>query len=153
MKDFLPLGNPNGNPLQYSCLENPMDGRAWWATVHRVAKSRTRLSDLTNWLSTLSTPLHISSHQLLKTVLQPRVSLDSFSRYENGDPEREGALTKGTQLVRGTTRAQLLRTLALVANQLSCKGLGLSQSVLSATPRSLCHDLCYIKDKTETWAW
>ena len=33
---------------QYSCLENPMDGGAWWAAVHRVAKSRTRLSDLTN---------------------------------------------------------------------------------------------------------
>ena len=34
-------GEGNGNPLQYSCLENPMDGGAWWATVHRVAKSRT----------------------------------------------------------------------------------------------------------------
>ena len=34
----------NGNPLQYSCLENPMDGGAWWATVHGVAKSQTRLS-------------------------------------------------------------------------------------------------------------
>ena len=33
-------------PLQYSCLENPMDSGAWWATVHGVAKSRTRLSDL-----------------------------------------------------------------------------------------------------------
>ena len=40
-------GEGNGNPLQYSCLENPMDGGAWWATVYRVAKSRTRLSDLT----------------------------------------------------------------------------------------------------------
>ena len=34
-------------PLQYSCLENPMDGGAWWAAVHRIAKSRTRLSDFT----------------------------------------------------------------------------------------------------------
>ena len=34
-------------PLQYSCLENPMDGGAWWATVHGVSKSRTRLSDFT----------------------------------------------------------------------------------------------------------
>ena len=33
--------------LQYSCLENPMDGGAWWAAVHGVAKSRTRLSDFT----------------------------------------------------------------------------------------------------------
>ena len=38
-------GEGNGNPLQYSCVENPMDGGAWWATVHRVAKSRIRLSD------------------------------------------------------------------------------------------------------------
>ena len=33
-------GERNGNPLQYSCLENPMDRGAWWATVHRVAKSQ-----------------------------------------------------------------------------------------------------------------
>ena len=37
----------DGTPLQYSCLENPMDGGAWWAAVHGVAKSRTRLSDFT----------------------------------------------------------------------------------------------------------
>ena len=37
----------NGTPLQFSCLENPMDGGAWWAAVHGVAKSRTRLSDFT----------------------------------------------------------------------------------------------------------
>ena len=42
-------GEGNGNPLQYSCLENPMDGEAWWATVHGVTKSWTRLSDFT-WL-------------------------------------------------------------------------------------------------------
>ena len=41
------LGEGNGNPLQYSCLENPMDGGAWWAAVHRAAKSQTRLSDFT----------------------------------------------------------------------------------------------------------
>ena len=38
-------GEGNGTPLQYSCLENPMDGRAWKAAVHRVTKGRTRLSD------------------------------------------------------------------------------------------------------------
>ena len=37
----------NGNPLQCSCLANPMDGGAWWAVVHGVMKSRTRLSDFT----------------------------------------------------------------------------------------------------------
>ena len=38
-------GEENGNPLQYSCLENSMDRGAWRATVHRVPKSQTRLSD------------------------------------------------------------------------------------------------------------
>ena len=40
-------GEGNGTPLQSSCLENPMDGGAWWAAVHGVAKSRTQLSDFT----------------------------------------------------------------------------------------------------------
>ena len=42
-----PVGEGNGTPLQYSCLGNPMDRGAWWAAVHGVAKSRTRLSDFT----------------------------------------------------------------------------------------------------------
>ena len=41
------FGEGNGNPLQYSCLENPMDGGAWWAAVHGVARSWTRLRDFT----------------------------------------------------------------------------------------------------------
>ena len=40
-------GEGNGNPLQYSCLKNPMDRGAWWAAVHWVPKSWTRLSDFT----------------------------------------------------------------------------------------------------------
>ena len=40
-------GEGNGNPLQYSCLENPMDQGTWWATVHGVTKSQTQLSDFT----------------------------------------------------------------------------------------------------------
>ena len=41
------IGEGNGTPLQHSCLENPMDGGAWWATVHGVTKSQTRHSDFT----------------------------------------------------------------------------------------------------------
>ena len=41
------IGEGDGTPLQYSCLENPMDGGAWWAAVHGVAEGRTRLSDFT----------------------------------------------------------------------------------------------------------
>ena len=40
-----PPGKGNDNPLQYSCLENPMDRAAWWATVHAVTKSQTQLSN------------------------------------------------------------------------------------------------------------
>ena len=43
----IPFGEGSGTPLQYSRLENPMDGGSWWAAVHGVAKSRTRLSDFT----------------------------------------------------------------------------------------------------------
>ena len=55
-------GEGNSNPLQYSCLESPMDGAAWWATVHGVAKSWTRLRDFTFTLllppDTSTTVLH-----------------------------------------------------------------------------------------------
>ena len=57
-------GEGNGNPLQYSCLENPMDREAWWATVQGVAKSRTRLSDLT-FTFTFSLYMEMSLHVCL----------------------------------------------------------------------------------------
>ena len=44
---FSCYGEGTGDPLQYSCLENHMDGGAWWAAVHGITKSRTRLSDFT----------------------------------------------------------------------------------------------------------
>ena len=47
MSSSLLGGEGNGTPLQYSCLENPMDGGAWWAAVRGVAQTRTRLSDFT----------------------------------------------------------------------------------------------------------
>ena len=43
-------GVGNGNPLQYSCLENPVDRAAWWATIHGVAKSQTQLEQLSTFL-------------------------------------------------------------------------------------------------------
>ena len=50
-------GEGNGNPLQYYCLENPMDRGAWQSSVYGVAKSRTRLSDFTS--------LHIGNHKFV----------------------------------------------------------------------------------------
>ena len=58
-------GEGSGNPLQYSCLENPMDGGAWWATVHGVAKSRTQLNDFTHSLT------HATFLSLLLIFLNP----------------------------------------------------------------------------------
>ena len=54
-------GEGNGNPLQYACLENPMDRGAWWATVHGVAKSQTRLSDFT-FTFTRVLPVSVNSY-------------------------------------------------------------------------------------------
>ena len=65
-------GEENGNPLQYSCLENPMDRGAWWATVHGVAKSRTRLSDFTHSLSLLYGPALTSIHDYWKNHICER---------------------------------------------------------------------------------
>ena len=45
---LLCIGEGNGNPLQYSCLENPRDGGAWWAAIYAVAQSRTRLKRLSS---------------------------------------------------------------------------------------------------------
>ena len=47
-------GGGHGSPLQYSCLDSPMDRGAWWATVHRVAKSQTRLKQLSTHARTLT---------------------------------------------------------------------------------------------------
>ena len=54
-------GGGHGNPLQYSCLENPMDRGAWWATVHRVAQSQT-------WLKRLSSHA-LCAHERVKFLL------------------------------------------------------------------------------------
>ena len=67
-------GEANGNPLQYSCLENPMDGGACKATVYGVAKSRTRLSDFTcngfkNYLETFWWIITIKLSQCLILVV------------------------------------------------------------------------------------
>ena len=57
-----------GNPLQYSCLENPMDGGAWWATDHRVAKSRTWLRDFPFPFSLPYVPTLTSAHDYWKKL-------------------------------------------------------------------------------------
>ena len=53
-------GERNGNLFQYSCLENPMDGGAWWATVHGIKKNQPRLSDFTFTFTFIMTSLHLA---------------------------------------------------------------------------------------------
>ena len=61
-------GKGSGTPLQYSCLENPMDGGAWWAAVYGVAQSRTRLKRLS---SSSSSHVQISEYALTMSTWQP----------------------------------------------------------------------------------
>ena len=66
------LGEGNGTPLQYSCLENPMDGGAWWAAVHGVAKSRTRLSDFTFTFHFHTLEKEVATHSQCSCLENPR---------------------------------------------------------------------------------
>ena len=70
-------GEGNGNPLQCSCLENPRDGRAWWAAVYGVAQSRTRLKRLSS-SSSLPT-LATLPHPLLPTETTTKALVHVFS--------------------------------------------------------------------------
>ena len=72
-------GEGNGNPLQYSCLENPMDGGAWWATVHRVSKSQTRLSDFTFTLLLTFWGSSILFSMMIITIYIPTNNVQGFS--------------------------------------------------------------------------
>ena len=82
------IGVGNGNPLQYSCLENPMDGGAWWAAVHGVVKSGTRLSNFTFAFHTHALEKEMAAHS---TVLAWRIP---------GPGEPGGLLFVGSHRVR-----------------------------------------------------
>ena len=65
-------GEGKSNPLQYSCLKNPMDRGVWWATVHGVAKSQTRLRDFTfTFIRIYTIPDQFSSAQSCPTLCDP----------------------------------------------------------------------------------
>ena len=57
-------GEGHGNPIQHSCLENPMDRRAWWATVHKITLSRTRLKQQHTQTSMLI--IQLEKHRLIE---------------------------------------------------------------------------------------
>ena len=69
-------GEGNGTPLQYSCLENPMDGGAWWAAVYGVAKSWTQLSNFTFTFQCHALEKEMATHsRFLREESQGRRSL------------------------------------------------------------------------------
>ena len=72
-------GEGNSNPLQHSCLENPMDGGAWWATVHGVAKSWTWLSDFTFTFTMwqVGRSLLLQPGEPCPALLHPKLASDS----------------------------------------------------------------------------
>ena len=91
------LGGGNGNPLQYSCLDNPMGRGAWWATVHGIPKSRTRLSE------------HTHTHPQKCTVASEKVNPIHPPKKEGGEH-----LNKGGRIVLLSTllRPGLWRTVS-----------------------------------------
>ena len=66
-------GGGNDNPLQYLCLEDPMDRGAWWAAVHGVAKSRTRLSDFTFNLHFHALEKEMATHSIVLALRIPGI--------------------------------------------------------------------------------
>ena len=75
---LLSIGEGNGNPLQYSCLENPRDGGAWWAAVYGVACNRTWLK----WLSSSSSSSSTSNKNLKSIILRRRAKLFKWNSQE-----------------------------------------------------------------------
>ena len=68
----IPGGEGSGTPLQYSCLESPMDGGAWWAAVHGVAKSQTRLSNFTFTFHFHALEKEMATHSSVPYLENPR---------------------------------------------------------------------------------
>ena len=95
------LQTGNGTPLQYSCLENPMDEGAWWATVHGVAKTQTKLSDFTFTFHFHALEKEMATHS---SVLAWRIP-------EMGEPG--GLLSMGSHRV-GHNRSDLAAAVAAI---------------------------------------
>ena len=85
------IGEGNGNPLQYSCLENPRDRGAWWAAVYWVAQSRTQLKRLSSSSSSSSVLSQLSCIQLSVTLWT--VAFHTFLSMEFSRQEYRGGLS------------------------------------------------------------
>ena len=90
---FSCIGEGNGNPLQYSCLENPRDGVAWWAAVYGVAQSRTRLKRLSR--AFLSSSFSFQKRSLIS--LSPALQVDSLPAELPGKPLQTFSYSRNIQ--------------------------------------------------------
>ena len=83
-------GEGNGNPLQYSCLENPMDRGAWWAIIYGVAKSQTRLgnSNNNNMLGNLSQIMALARNTVTNSRVIPSEDLATCARSGRWGPSQ-----------------------------------------------------------------
>ena len=115
------IGEGNGNPLQCSCLENPRDGGAWWASVYGVAQSRTRLKRLSSSSSTprASLPVYLCRrHQVWESgILDDFYNLGTFTQAARY-PQKSDYLSTG-QLRRESYRSRA-HPLANLSDVLSC---------------------------------
>ncbi|XDA75673.1 hypothetical protein R6Z07M_005835 [Ovis aries] len=82
-------GEGNGTPFQYSCLGNPMDGGAWWAAVHGVAKSRTRLKQLSSSSSSSRDFAGMFTHSDGKSISSCRLFTPREAEHEHTDVTRK----------------------------------------------------------------
>ena len=89
----LSYGEGNGNPLQCSCLENPRDGRAWWAAVYGVAQSRTRLKRLSS-SSSIEFPRFDSCVRKI-SWRRDKLFIPVFMRFPGGLDSKESACNVG----------------------------------------------------------
>ena len=104
------IGEGNGTPLQYSCLENPMDGGAWWAAVHGVVKSWTRLSDFTFTFHFHALEKEMTTHSIVLAWRIPGTGepggLLSMGSHRVGHDWSDLAAAAATLTVHGVTKSQ-----------------------------------------------
>ena len=101
------IGEGNGNPLQYSCLENPRDGGGWWAAVYGVAQSWTRLKRLSSILNVRALDwMFVSSPNLYVEILPSNVMEKEMATHSSvlawripGTGEPGGLLSMGSHRV------------------------------------------------------
>ena len=123
-------GEGNGNPPQYSCLENPKDWRAWWAAVHGATKSRTWLSDFTFTFHFHALEKEMATHS---SVLAWRIP---------GTEEPVGLLSMGSHRVGHDWCNLAAAAAAVMSDSLWPRGLQHTSLLCPSLSPGICSNLC-----------